>query len=82
MKNKYLKVVEFFKKHTPYWMAHAVVALVLSIVFQHWMIGISFYAGREIRDWEKLHDWKLSGFDWKGLLAPIVACLLYHILTK
>lgn len=65
-------------KNIPYWVAHSGVALLLSIpfVWSNWDIGlwfgIAFYLGREIRDWEKLHNWKVEGFDWKGLLAPLI----------
>lgn len=31
------------------------------------LAGIAFYAGREVRDWEKL-----GAFDWKGWLAPLI----------
>lgn len=69
--------------YTPYWIAHALVAAVISFLalwmsdgFFSYFAGSMFYLGREIRDWEKLHDWKLSGFDWKGLLWPIIANLI------
>ena len=38
--------------------------------------GVAFYAGREFTQWE-------SGlpFDWKGILAPFVSCLIILIIS-
>jgi len=66
------KIIDF----VPYWVAHALVALGIALVI--WPLlgipaglaaGVAFYAGREFTQWE-------SGlpFDWKGMLAPLVAC--------
>jgi hypothetical protein len=59
---------------TPYWAAHALVALGIALVLW-WPLGlaaglasgVAFYAGREFTQWE-------SGlpFDWKGMLAPLI----------
>jgi hypothetical protein len=70
-----------------YWMAHALVALAIALVIWPFLglpaglaAGVAFYAGREFTQWE-------SGlpFDWKGILAPLVACLvvlvLYFVIT-
>lgn len=61
-------------------MAHAYVAIIISLITGYWAGGSLFYLGRELRDWEKLHDYHLAGFDWKGLLAPIVASLILYFL--
>lgn len=61
-----------------YWMCHAVFALLIAVLL--WpLIGLDaglaagafFYVGREYTQWE-------SGlpFDWPGLLAPLVVCLV------
>ncbi len=70
----------------PYWLEHAAVALAIQIIVATLLdvmlwstdgvtagtaAGIAFYAGREIRDRQKLGRW-----DWPGLIAPTVACLL------
>jgi hypothetical protein len=64
-----------------YYLCHAVVALLIAVAV--WPVlglvaglsaGTAFYAGREFTQWE-------SGmpFDWKGLLAPFIACLIVLI---
>jgi len=40
-----------------------------------WVGGVFYYAGREFRDWEKGTVGKI-GFDYSGLLAPMVSCAL------
>lgn len=57
-----------------YYLRHAAIALALSAVAffvpAAWALaGAVFYAGREIRDREKLGVW-----DWPGLLWPVGAC--------
>lgn len=68
-----------------YYACHAVIALLIAAALW-WPLGllaglsagVAFYAGREYTQWE-------SGlpFDWKGLLAPLLACLsaliVYHL---
>lgn len=53
----------------PHWLHHAVIALVLMLCVGL-VAGVMFYAGREVRDREKLGTW-----DWPGLIAPVVACV-------
>ena len=64
-----------------YYLCHAVIALLIALFL--WPLvsleaglaaGTAFYAGREFTQWE-------SGmpFDWKGLLAPFIACLIVLI---
>lgn len=74
-----------------YWMCHAVVALIIMAVFGFiaWFLpvqfafagacaGGGFYAGKEFSQWV---DQSLM-FDWKGLMAPIMACLVaYGLVT-
>lgn len=66
-----------------YYLCHAVVALLIAAAI--WPLlglnaglsaGVAFYAGREFTQWE-------SGlpFDWKGILAPFVACLIILIIS-
>lgn len=61
-----------------YYLCHAVVALLIAAAI--WPVlglvaglaaGTSFYAGREFTQWE-------AGlpFDWKGIAAPFLVCLL------
>jgi len=71
---------------TPYWLHHIVVAiaiqLVVGLIVDIALLspdglgvgtasGIAFYVGREVRDRQKLGRW-----DWPGLVAPVVACLI------
>lgn len=64
-----------------YYLCHALVALLIAAAI--WPVlglvaglaaGTAFYAGREFTQWE-------SGlpFDWKGLAAPFIACLIVLI---
>lgn len=66
-----------------YWMCHIAVALTIAAAL--WPLvgllgglaaGTAFYAGREFTQWQ-------SGlpFDWKGLLAPAVTCLIIGVLA-
>lgn len=61
-----------------YYLCHAIVALLIAVAI--WPVlglvaglaaGTAFYAGREYTQWE-------SGlpFDWKGIVAPFIACLI------
>jgi hypothetical protein len=61
-----------------YYLCHAVIALLIAAALW-WPLGlnaglaagVAFYAGREYTQWE-------SGlpFDWKGITAPLAACLV------
>jgi hypothetical protein len=61
-----------------YYLCHAIVSLIIAAVLW-WPLGlnaglaagVAFYAGREYTQWE-------SGlpFDWKGIAAPLAACLV------
>ena len=74
------KITDWFERVTPYWVAHGLVAVAISLVTGYWAAGSIFYLGRELRDWEKLHQWDIKGFDWKGLLAPIVTSIILYYL--
>jgi len=61
-----------------YWMCHIAIALLIATGV--WPVlgleaglasGATFYIGREFTQWE-------SGlaFDWKGLVAPVAACVV------
>lgn len=64
-----------------YYLCHAVIALIIAAVLW-WPLGlnaglaagVAFYAGREFTQWE-------SGlpFDWNGILAPFLVCLVVLI---
>lgn len=63
-----------------YWMCHAAVALIIAVVLWPFLglqaglaAGVGFYAGREFTQWEQ-GDGPGLPFDWKGILAPAVAC--------
>lgn len=62
----------------PYYVAHAIVALIIAAVF--WPLiglpaglaaGVGFYAGREFTQWEQGGGEGLP-FDWKGIVVPAV----------
>ena len=74
-----------------YYHEHAIVSLVVMIFFgllklDAWAysacIGAMIYVSREIRDVEKLHDWDMKGFDWEGLLWPLLSCFLLLFLIN
>lgn len=67
-----------------YWMCHIAVALLIAAAVWPFLglkaglaAGASFYIGREFTQWE-------SGlpFDWKGLVAPVAACLAIFIVAR
>lgn len=72
-----------------YWMCHALVALLIALFV--WPIvsleaglaaGTAFYAGREFTQWESSRaSGAMAPFDWKGLLAPFIACLTVLLLS-
>ena len=59
----------------PYWMNHVIVAFVVGLIFGGPAYGFLFYAGREIRDWEKA-----GRFDRPGFWAPTRAMAAWHAL--
>lgn len=71
----------------PYYIEHALISIGISLVafllfgYGALTAGFIFYLGREIRDWEKLHNWDIKGFDWKGLLYPLVATIILMIIS-
>lgn len=65
-----------------YFLCHAVIALLIAAAI--WPVlglvaglaaGTAFYAGREYTQWE-------AGlpFDWKGIAAPLMACLIVLVI--
>ena len=67
-----------------YYLCHAIVSLAIAAVL--WFplglsaglaAGVAFYAGREFTQWE-------GGlpFDWKGIAAPFVACLVVLLISR
>jgi hypothetical protein len=66
-----------------YYACHAIISLTIAAVLW-WPLGlnaglaagVAFYAGREYTQWE-------SGipFDWKGIAAPLAACLLVLVIS-
>lgn len=60
---------------TPYWVAHAGVALIFCCFFG-WSSGMVFYAGREIAQYEEK-----GYFDWKGFLAPVIVSIIWLGIT-
>lgn len=71
-----------------YYLCHAVIALLIAAVLW-WPLGltagltagVAFYAGREFTQWEQGGGAGLP-FDWPGVLAPIVACLIVFVISK
>lgn len=69
-------------KSLPYWAHHVLIAS--GIMLACWPVfglqagalaGAMFYAGREVRDREKLGAW-----DWPGLLAPVGSMIIVIVL--
>lgn len=81
--NLYDRAEDLLNKLLPhYYLRHAAVALAISAVAffvpTAWALtGAVFYAGREIRDREKLGVW-----DWPGLLWPVGVCVLLWVVFR
>lgn len=65
-----------------YYLCHIVIALAIAAVMAPLLglaaglaAGAAFYAGREFTQWEQGGGEGLP-VDWKGLLAPVIACVL------
>ena len=65
-----------------YYFCHAAIALLIAVAV--WPLlglpagltaGVAFYAGREYTQWEQ-GGGKGLPFDWRGILAPVIACSL------
>lgn len=67
-----------------YFLCHAVIALLIAAAI--WPVlglvaglaaGSAFYAGREYTQWE-------AGlpFDWKGIAAPLMVCLIVLVIYR
>jgi len=75
------------KIKTPHWLNHGIVALIITLITMQApdlavvSAGLWFYIGREIRDWEKLHNWNWQGFDWQGIVLPLVVTFLLFALA-
>ena len=61
-----------------YWMCHIVIALAIASVVAPFLgltaglsAGVAFYADREYTQWEIGLP-----FDWKGIAAPFIVCLV------
>lgn len=64
-----------------YWQCHALVALLIAVAVWPFLGlqsglagGACFYIGREYTQWEQ-GDGPGLPFDWKGVAAPVAACL-------
>ena len=69
-----LKGLLYLDTGLPYYINHLLIALVIGLIFQNFFVGGSFYAGREVRDWQKL-----GHFDHKGFWWPVVACTVVEL---
>lgn len=67
-----------------YWLVHAIISLAITLSLIAYgnnkliivSTGVLFYLGREIAQYEGKKT-----FDYKGLLAPVIAAvILYHII--
>ena len=65
-----------FDTGLPYYINHLLIALLIGTVFGlNYFVGAAFYAGREIRDWEKL-----GRFDHKGFWWAVIPCIAIEII--
>lgn len=60
-----------------YGVAHLTVALGVGLVTGAPICGAAFYAGREIRDWQKA-----GRFDHRGFWWPVVPCLALEVAVR
>jgi len=70
---------KYIAKTIPHYINHLIIACCISYVFQEPLMGVAFYAGREIRDWEKLANFDLSGFDYPGFWVPAIPLIAFKI---
>mgnify|MGYP003650746398 CR=1 FL=1 len=70
-----IKSILKFNTGLPYYINHLLISLVIGAAFCNFMVGASFYTGRELRDWEKL-----GSFDHKGFWFPVVGCIVLHVI--
>jgi len=70
-----MKKIFSFNTGLPYYINHLIIALLIGILFFNFMVGAAFYAGREIRDWEKIGE-----FDHKGFWFPVIGCIVLQVL--
>lgn len=63
-----------------------VVSIILWVAFGNItgaaLCGAFFYVGREVTDLEKLHNWDMAGFDWHGLLVPLIPMLILEVAVR
>ena len=71
-----------------YWMCHMLIALLIALALwpflglQAGLVGgAAFYVGREFTQWEQGAGPGLP-FDWKGLLAPLLLCMVVVLLVR
>lgn len=83
-----LEIIRVAIQAPPYWVMHGVVAfgfamfslLALPRAAAALCAGFWFYLGREVRDWEKLHNYDWHGIDWPGIGAPTFVTLVMIVL--
>lgn len=63
-----------------YYFCHAAIALLIALSLWPFvglqaglLAGVGFYGGREFTQWEQGNGPGLP-FDWKGIVAPAIAC--------
>lgn len=64
----------------PYYIKHLAIASAISIITLTPSAGAWFYAGREVRDWEKGHKYKW--FDHKGMWWPFIPWFSLEVAWK
>lgn len=79
--NKIRNKINSMECPTEYYICHALFALVIAAavspilgVNAGLVAGATFYIGREYTQWESGLE-----FDWKGLLSPLITCLVLLI---
>lgn len=67
-----------------YYFCHAAIALLIALTLAPFLganaglaAGVAFYAGREVAQWQEGRP-----FDWKGLLAPFIACAAVFVVVQ
>ena len=72
-----MKEIFQFNTGLPYYINHVIIAMIIGGVFGNFLVGVVYYVGREMRDWEKL-----GHFDHKGFWWPFVVCGLAVIVRR
>lgn len=71
-----IKSILKLKTGLPYYINHLIISIIIGLIFSNFIVGASFYIGRELRDWEKI-----GKFDHKGFWIPTIGCIVLQLIV-